>query len=142
MADLPGQVVAYNRAVEVLTQNEPGYATGQISVSLHTTAYSPNSSHAYDTELRGEVSGGNYEQQKLQGREVVFDLATQRFQFKATRVRWFMVTLTARWAVIRLDVSGANLIGWVDLGGVRQVVNSTFSIAWDADMILEVESIG
>jgi len=140
---LPGQVVAYGRAVEILSQVYADYDADSVSVSLHSSVYVPNTSHAFSSDLRGEIAGGGYARKKLQGREVVFDEATQRFQFKATRVVWPLVTLTARWAVISFDGLGTtNLLAWVDLGGARQVFNSTLSIGWENDMILEVEGVG
>lgn len=140
---LPGQVVAYGRAVEILSQAYADYSFAGVSISLHSTAYVPNTSHAFDSDLRGEVSGGGYARRKLQGREITFDEATQRFQLRATRVVWPLVTLTARWAVIRFDQSsGPTLLAWVDLGASRQVFNSTFTIGWENDMIMEVEGLG
>lgn len=141
---LPAQVIAYGRAVELLSQVYYDYSLSPVTVSLHSAAYSPNTSNAFDGDLRGEVTGGGYARKKLQGREVLFDEATQRIQLKATRVVWPLVTLTARWAVIRFDAAGnyPNLLAWVDLGAPRQVFNSSFSIGWENDMIMEVEGVG
>lgn len=142
---LPGQVTAYGRVVEMLTQYPEtfDYDRDQVWVSLHNSTYTPNTSHSYDSDLRGEVSGGNYARRKLQGREVLFDEATQRIQLKATRIVWPLLTTQARWAVIRFSAvtNAPNLIGWVDLGGNRQVFNSTFAIGWENDMILEIEGV-
>lgn len=142
---LPGQVTAYGRAVEMLTQYPDDYDFDKspVWVSLHTATYTPNTSHAFDADLRGEVSGGGYTRKALQGREVVFDEATGRVQFRATRVVWPKVTLSARWAVLRFSASGTlpNLLGWVDLGATRQTFNATFTIGWENDMVLEIEGV-
>jgi hypothetical protein len=139
---LPGQVVAYGRAVEMLTQGYVNYALGQVTVSLHTSAYVPNVSDSNFGDIRGEVVGGGYTRRKLQGREVIFDTAVQRFQLVATRVVFPLVTLTARWAVLHFEASpAADLLAWVDLGGSRQVFNATLAIGWENDMIMEIEGV-
>lgn len=141
MAYLPGRVVPYATSLDTIIRTS--YVVGAPEVSLFTSAYVPNTSDAYLVELRGEVHGGGYTRRKLQGREVLFDEAVQRFQFKATRVEFPQVTLSARWAVISLnDGSGdPDLLGWVDLYGNRQVFNATFSVSWENDMILEVQGV-
>jgi hypothetical protein len=142
---ITAQVYAYNRAVELLTQfpDTYNYGSGNVVVSLHSTAYTPNASHTYDSDLRGEVSGGNYTRKKLQGREVVFDTATGRIQFNATRVVWPLSTISARYAVIRISTtsSPSMLVGWVDLGATRQTNNASFIIGWENDRILEIEGV-
>lgn len=143
---LAGQVYAYNRAVEVLTQypESSDYDGSQgVTISLHGTAYVPNASHAYDADLRAEVSGGNYSRRKLQGREVTFDTATGRIILNATRVVWPLSTISARWAVIRFNVStnSPNLLAWVDLGAIRQTNNASFIIGWENDRIMEIEGV-
>jgi hypothetical protein len=128
----------------LLTQYDSyDYDAGSVWVSLHSAVYVPNASHAYDADLRGEVSGGNYARRKLQGREVVFDEATQRVQLSATRVIWPLSTISARWAVLRFAAAAdqPSLIGWVDLGATRVTNNASFIIGWENDRILEIEGV-
>ena len=141
-----GQVFAYNRAVETLTQFPDTLdfdGSGQVVVSLHGTAYTPNASHAYDADLRAEVSGGNYSRKKLQGREVTLDSATQRIQLNAARVVWPLSTITARWAVVRFlsNSNAPTLLCWVDLGAVRQTNNAAFILSWENNRVLEIEGV-
>lgn len=143
MAAVRGQVNVYGRAVELLTQFAEDYDFGisAIRVSLHSSAYTPNTSHAFPSDLTGEVSGGNYSRKLLQGREVLYDEATGRFQFMAARVTWPRSTLAVRYAVIRFDQVGynPNLLAWVDFGQTVRTTNALLEIVWNNGLIFELE---
>lgn len=140
---VPGTCAAYSRAEELLTQYPEDYNFGikPVTVSLHSSAYRPNTSHAYDSDLTGEVSGGNYSRKKLQGRGVLFDEATGRIQLAAARVVWPTSSIVARWAVIRFPAVGGapNLLCYVDFGQELRSNNSSFIVSWDQGRVLEIE---
>lgn len=133
------RVYTYARVVEALLKADP--TSTSVSVSLHGPAYVPNSSHSTASDLRSELSGGNYRRKPLQGRELLFDVATQRIQFKTAGLAWPLFTGAPRWAVVRASDAATppGLLAWVDLGQGLQVFNSTFSLAWTNDIMFEVE---
>lgn len=141
---LPCQVHAYGGALGTLAQAYADYDADAVTVSLHGPSYTPHASHTSNADLRGEASGYGYTRRPLQGREVGFDAATQRFQFRAARVVWPQVTLTARWAVVRFTDAGnqPNLLGWVDLGSTHRIAEGAFTLGFENDVLLEVEGVG
>lgn len=154
MAAISGQFVPYNRLGESLvdffdsfswTKSSLGQTGSSVAVSLHTSTYHPNQSHAFGSDVNGELPAtGHYERKPLRGRDLVFDEAVARYQFKASRVTWSLATFAARWAVLRFtsESDGPNLIGWVDFGVTVIMSNAQFEITWDNGTVFEMTATG
>lgn len=115
-----------------------------INVTLHTSSYTPNQdTHAVAADLSAEVAAGaGYSTGgvALSSKTRTYDAATNRLSLDAADVSWTAPsgqTLTARYAVIR-DVTGDDLLGYVDFGENVSATGAAFTITWDATGVLTV----
>lgn len=113
------------------------WVTDTITVSLHTSAYTPDQdAHDFFNDATNEVSGNGYAQQVLTGKSVAYDSTTNHVQlraanttFTATGAGW-----THRYILVWVNTAGASstdpLLGVVDTLG-QSVPAGNYVVDWD-----------
>jgi hypothetical protein len=118
--------------------------TDTIKVALVTSAYTPNQdTHDNFDDVTNEVSGTGYTAggQALANKAVTADNTDNEGVFDADDVTWGSSTITARGAVVYKDTgtpSTSKLICYIDFGSDKVSSNGNFTIAWNAEGILNL----
>jgi hypothetical protein len=104
-----------------------------ITVSLHTSAYTPNQdTDDFFNDATNEVSGGNYARQDLTTSAPAPDTATNTVALGASDTTFPNLTATFRYVVIWKDTGTAStspLLGFMDVGA-QSVSATNFVIDW------------
>ncbi len=135
----------YARAIEGLWQREIDI-DHIFKVMLTTSAHVPDQDlHDFKDDLTNEVSGSGYTAggATLENPTLTYTSATNKWKFDADDVVWTNVTITARHAHIYdddavLDVQ-KRLLALQDFDSDLSSTGTDFTIAWDADGIVEFE---
>ena len=135
----------YAQAIEGLWQREIDI-DHIFKVMLTTSAHVPDQDlHDFKDDLTDEVSGSGYTAggATLENPTLTYTSATNKWKFDADDVVWTNVTITARHAHIYdddavLDVQ-KRLLALQDFESDLSTNGTDFTIAWDADGIVEFE---
>lgn len=118
--------------------------TDTIKVALVTSTYTPNQdTHVFFSDVTNEVTGTGYTAggAALAGKAVTQDDTDNEGVFDANDVSWTTATITARAAVLYKDTgtgSTSPLICYIDFGADKVSTAGTFTIAWNAEGILNL----
>jgi hypothetical protein len=115
------------------------WVTDDITISLHTSAYTPDQDvHDFFNVATNELSGNNYARQDLTGKSVVLDAATNTISLRAAATTFPNLgdpsALAPKWVVIFKDTGTAStspLLGFMDVGA-QSVQQTNFVITWSA----------
>lgn len=113
-----------------------------IKVMLCTSSYTPNQdTHTTKADVTNEVSGTGYTAggATLSNKTLTYNSTTNTTTFDADDVTWTNSTITARYAVIYVDIGSTDsdkpLVGYVDFGEDKSSSNADFTIQWASDGI-------
>lgn len=118
--------------------------TDTIKVALVTSTYTPDQdAHVFFSSVTNEVVGTGYTAggSALAGKAVTQDNIDNEGVFDANDVSWTTATITARAAVLYKDTgtgSTSPLICYIDFGADKVSTAGTFTIAWNAEGILNL----
>lgn len=118
--------------------------TDTINVALVTSTYTPNQdTHVFFSDVTNEVTGTGYTAggATLAGVTVTQDDIDNEGVFDANDVSWTTATITARAAVVYKSTgigSTSPLICYIDFGADKVSTAGTFTIAWNAEGILNL----
>jgi len=116
--------------------------TDTIKVALVTSSYTPDQdAHDNFDDITNEVSGTGYTAggASLANKAVTADNTDNEGVFDADDVVWSTSTITARGAVVYKSTGTAStskLICYLDFGSDKISTAGTFTIAWNAEGIL------
>ena len=137
--------VIYNAFKKYIMNGSIDLDTDTINVMLVTSTYTPNQdSHEYRDDVTNEVTGSGYTAggASLAGKAVTADNTDNEGVFDANDVSWTTSTITARGAVLYKARGGASsadeLICYLDFGSDKISTAGTFTIAWNAEGILNL----
>lgn len=136
--------VIYNSFKRDIMNGSIDLDTDTIKVALVTSSYTPDQdAHDKFDDITNEVSGTGYTAggATLANKAVTADNTDNEGVFDADDVSWTTSTITARGAVIYKSTgtaSTSNLICYIDFGSDKVSSASTFSIAWAAEGILNL----
>ena len=116
-----------------------------VNVALVTSSYSPNidTDEFYD-DITNEVANGNGYTTggiTLSSTTVILDTTDDEAAFDAANVTWSASTITARGAVLYQNTgtdSTSPLIGYFDFGSDQSSSSGDFTIAWNAEGLLNL----
>lgn len=119
--------------------------TDTIHVALVTSSYTPDQdTHDFFDDVTNEVVGTGYTAggSALASKAVSADNTDNEGVFDANDVAWTTSTITARGAVLYKKRGGASsadeLIAYIDFGSDKVSTAGTFTIAWNAEGILNL----
>jgi len=118
--------------------------TDDIQVALVTSSYTPNiDTHDNFDDITNEVSGTGYTAggADLANEAVTVDTTDDEGVFDADDVTWSSSTITARGAVLYKNTgtpSTSKLICYFDFGSDKVSSSGNFTIAWNAEGILNL----
>lgn len=119
--------------------------TDTIHVALVTSTYTPDQdAHDFFNDITNEVSGTGYTAggSALANKAVTADNTDNEGVFDADDVVWTTSTITARGAVLYKKRGGAStadeLIAYIDFGADKISTAGSFTIAWNAEGILNL----
>ncbi len=118
--------------------------TDTIKVALVTSTYTPDQdAHDFFDDVTNEVSGTGYTAggASLANKAVTADNTDNEGVFDADDVSWSTSTITARGAVLYKSTGTAStsaLIAYLDFGTDKTSTAGTFTIAWNAEGILNL----
>ena len=119
--------------------------TDTINVMLVTSTYTPDQdAHTKRSDVTNEVSGTGYSAggSALAGKAVTVDNTDNEGVFDANDLSWTTATITARGAVLYKARGGASsadeLICYIDFGADKTSTAGTFTIAWNAEGIINL----
>ena len=136
----------YGQAILNALKKKYDLSSDTVKVMLCTSSYSVNQdTHDFKDDVTNEVSssGTGYTTggKTIANVAMTYDGPTNTIKIDGDDVTWSSSTITARYAVIYVDVSGADgvkpLLGYVDFGADMQSNNGDFTIQWHADGILK-----
>jgi len=137
--------VIYNAFKKYIMNGSIDLDTDTINVMLVTDAYSPDQdTHEYRDDVTNEVSGTGYSAggSALAGKAVTADNTDNEGVFDANDLAWSTSTITARGAVLYKARGGASsadeLICYINFGSDKISTAGTFTIAWNAEGILNL----
>lgn len=137
--------VIYNAFKKYIMNGSIDLDTDTINVMLVTSTYTPDQdTHEYRDDITNEVSGTGYSAggSALAGKTVTADNTDNEGVFDANDVSWSTSTITARGAVLYKARGGASsadeLICYLDFGSDKISTAGTFTIAWNAEGILNL----
>ena len=137
--------VIYNAFKKYIMNGSIDLDTDTINVMLVTSTYTPDQdAHEYRDDITNEVSGTGYSAggSALAGKAVTADNTDNEGVFDANDVSWSTSTITARGAVLYKARGGASsadeLICYLDFGSDKISTAGTFTIAWNAEGILNL----
>lgn len=123
--------------LESFANKEVDLSSDTLNVMLLTSAYVPDDTHRYLSDLTGEVVGTGYTSggKALTNVAVTYDSASKTLKLDAEDISWTQSTVTAHYAVI-VDVTPGTaqtnpLISYVDFGADVSDTNGTFEINWN-----------
>ncbi len=137
--------VIYNAFKMFIMNGAIDLDTDTIHVALVTSSYTPDQdTHDYFNDVTNEVSGTGYTAggSALASKAVTADNTDNEGVFDANDVAWTTSTITARGAVLYKKRGGASsadeLIAYIDFGSDKISTAGTFTIAWNAEGILNL----
>ncbi len=137
--------VIYNSFKRDIMNGAIDLDTDTINVMLVTSSYTPNQdSHTKRSDVTDEVSGAGYSTggSALASKVVSVDNTDNEGVFTAADLAWTTSTITARGAVLYKARGGASsadeLIAYIDFGSDKVSTAGTFTIAWNAEGILNL----
>lgn len=137
--------VIYNAFKKYIMNGSIDLDTDTINVMLVTSTYTPDQdTHEYRDDITNEVSGTGYSAggSALASKAVTADNTDNEGVFDANDVSWSTSTITARGAVLYKARGGASsadeLICYIDFGSDKISTAGTFTIAWNAEGILNL----
>lgn len=137
--------VIYNAFKKYIMNGSIDLDTDTINVMLVTSTYTPDQdTHEFRDDITNEVSGTGYSAggSALAGKAVTADNTDNEGVFDANDVSWTTSTITARAAVLYKARGGASsadeLICYIDFGSDKISTAGTFTIAWNAEGILNL----
>lgn len=137
--------VIYNAFKMFIMNGAIDLDTDTIHVALVTSSYTPDQdAHDYFNDVTNEVSGTGYTAggSALASKAVTQDNTDNEGVFDANDVAWTTSTITARGAVLYKKRGGASsadeLIAYIDFGSDKISTAGTFTIAWNAEGILNL----
>jgi hypothetical protein len=123
--------------------------TDPVKVMLTTSSYTPNQdTHIFKSSVTGEVSGTGYTAggKAISNLSMTYTAATNTITITGDPVEWANSTITARYAVIYVDKTGADsvkpLLGYVDFGSDKISSDGLFKIQWHTDGIFKITKQG
>lgn len=136
--------VIYNSFKKLIMDGSIDLDTDTIKVALVTSSYTPDQdTHTYFSSVTNEVSGTGYTAggATLANKTVTQDNTDNEGVFDANDVSWTTATITARAAVVYKSTGTAStsaLICYIDFGADKVSTAGTFTIAWNAEGILNL----
>ena len=137
--------VIYNVFKKYIMNGAIDLDTDTIHVALVTSTYTPDQdAHDFFNDVTNEVSGTGYTAggSALANKAVTADNTDNEGVFDADDVSWTTSTITARGAVLYKKRGGASsadeLICYLDFGSDKISTAGTFTIAWNAEGILNL----
>lgn len=137
--------VIYNVFKKYIMNGAIDLDTDTINVMLVTSSYTPDQdAHDFRDDVTNEVSGTGYSAggSALAGKAVTADNTDNEGVFDANDLSWTTSTITARGAVLYKARGGASsadeLIAYIDFGSDKISTAGTFTIAWNAEGILNL----
>jgi len=137
--------IIYNAFKKYLLNGSVDLDTDAINLSLHTSSYVPDQdAHDYFDDVTNEVVGTGYTAggQALANKAVTQDNTDNEGVFDADDVVWTTSTITARYGVLRKARGGASsadeLIACLDFGTDKTSTAGSFTVAWNAEGILNL----
>jgi hypothetical protein len=136
--------VIYNNFKKLIMNGGIDLDTDTIKVALVTSSYTPDQdAHDFFDDVTNEVSGTGYTAggASLANKAVTADNTDNEGVFDADDVAWTTSTITARGAVIYKSTGTAStsaLICYLDFGSDKTSTAGTFTIAWNAEGILNL----
>lgn len=134
--------VIYNSFKKKIMDGSIDLDTDTIKVALVTSAYTPDQdAHDFFDDVTNEVTGTGYTAggASLANKAVTADNTDNEGVFDADDTVWSTSTITARGAVIYKSTGTAStsaLICYLDFGSDKVSTAGTFTIAWNAEGIL------
>jgi hypothetical protein len=120
-------------------------AAVEVKVALVTSSYTPDiDTHEDYADITNEVANGNGYTTGgvvLANKAVTKDTTDDEGVFDADNAAWTDSTITARGAVVYVDTgtdSTSILIAYFDFGEDKVSSSGTFTIAWNAEGIINV----
>lgn len=136
--------VIYNNFKKLIMNGGIDLDTDTIKVALVTSSYTPDQdTHDFFDDVTNEVVGTGYTAggASLANKAVTADNTDNEGVFDADDVAWTTSTITARGAVIYKSTGTAStsaLIAYLDFGSDKISTAGTFTIAWNAEGILNL----
>lgn len=136
--------VIYNNFKKLIINGGIDLDTDTIKVALVTSAYTPDQdTHDFFDDVTNEVVGTGYTAggASLANKAVTADNTDNEGVFDADDVSWTTSTITARGAVIYKSTGTAStsaLICYLDFTSDKTSTAGTFTIAWNAEGILNL----
>lgn len=136
--------VIYNNFKKLIMNGGIDLDTDTIKVALVTSSYTPDQdAHDFFDDVTNEVVGTGYTAggATLGSAAVTADNTDNEGVFDAADTSWTTATITARAAVIYKSTGTAStsaLIAYVDFGSDKISTAGTFTIAWNAEGILNL----
>lgn len=136
--------VIYNNFKKLIMNGGIDLDTDTIKVALVTSSYTPDQdTHDFFDDVTNEVSGTGYTAggASLANKAVTADNTDNEGVFDADDVSWTTSTITARGAVIYKSTGTAStsaLIAYLDFTTDKVSTAGTFTIAWNAEGILNL----
>lgn len=136
--------VIYNNFKKLIMNGGIDLDTDTIKVALVTSAYTPDQdTHDFFDDVTNEVVGTGYTAggASLANKAVTADNTDNEGVFDADDVSWTTSTITARGAVIYKSTGTAStsaLICYLDFTSDKTSTAGTFTIAWNAEGILNL----
>lgn len=137
--------VIYNAFKKYIMNGSIDLDTDTINVMLVTSTYTPDQdTHEFRDDITNEVSGTGYSAggSALAGKTVTADNTDNEGVFDANDLAWSTSTITARGAVLYKARGGASsadeLICYIDFGSDKISTAGTFTIAWNAEGIVNL----
>lgn len=136
--------VIYNNFKKLIMNGGIDLDTDTIKVALVTSAYTPDQdTHDFFDDVTNEVVGTGYTAggASLANKAVTEDNTDNEGVFDADDVSWTTSTITARGAVIYKSTGTAStsaLICYLDFTSDKTSTAGTFTIAWNAEGILNL----
>lgn len=125
--------------------DESLHATTKLKCMLCTSTYTPNQdTHDFKDDVTNEVEpGGNYSARGVACGSATLDLTDRVLTFDAADAEWTSSTITARYAVLYLDINPeadgeCPLILYVDFDENKSSDNGTFKVEWHTDGIFTI----
>lgn len=136
--------VIYNSFKGKIMDGSIDLDTDTIKVALVTDSYTPDQdTHDFFDDVTNEVVGTGYTAggASLASKAVTVDTTDNEGVFDANDVSWTTSTITARGAVLYKSTGTAStsaLIAYIDFGSDKTSTAGTFTIAWNAEGILNL----
>lgn len=136
--------VIYNNFKKNIMNGGIDLDTDTIKVALVTSSYTPDQdTHEFFSSVTNEVVGTGYTAggATLAGKAVTADNTDNEGVFDADDVVWTTSTITARGAVLYKSTGTAGtsaLIAYIDFGSDKISTAGSFTIAWNAEGILNL----